>query len=278
MSSCIICMEDYSGTRVARLIPCGHSFCDPCLTAILRAPPPRCPTCRHELPNNRHANSFPRNFALEEAHSGRVVRLATGNGTRAKPRQAMSTAQLTEAMWALQVELDESRDALNWAKEQWAKEAAARRKAEEEARRLAEQARQQEAARLERQRQAEAQRLEAERALADSRARSMRSVGHIMYQVRRLLNDNWFWAHNLRRRLMNEGFWPPYNSEYPDSNAGIAEMVIDQARDNEGIVVWASCKGKGITLERDCGLFGIPNDADQCFGRCGRDCQSFLLR
>lgn len=119
MASCIICKEDYSETQVTRVLPCGHTLCDRCLAYIQCMRPSLCPMCRADLcSRDRGSNPFRRNYALEEILGAHLD--GQEAGTRAKPRYPFSLAQLTEAVWVLQVELDESRDALNWATEQWA--------------------------------------------------------------------------------------------------------------------------------------------------------------
>ena len=70
--SCEVCLELYDGSvadgsKQARVLHCGHTFCFSCLGTVLRAAPaikPACPSCRARIHANT-AGDVPRNYAIE---------------------------------------------------------------------------------------------------------------------------------------------------------------------------------------------------------------------
>ena len=64
-ATCSVCAENYdAAVRCPRVLRCGHSLCQSCLTRIIRVPALKaCPECRFVIKADRAAD-FPKNFAL----------------------------------------------------------------------------------------------------------------------------------------------------------------------------------------------------------------------
>ena len=64
-ATCSVCAENYDAfVRCPRVLRCGHSLCQSCLSRIIRVPAVKaCPECRFAIKPNRAAD-FPKNFAL----------------------------------------------------------------------------------------------------------------------------------------------------------------------------------------------------------------------
>ena len=64
-ANCSICTENYDdAVRCPRVLRCGHSLCQSCLSRFLRCPGAKaCPECRYQIKPNRVAD-FPKNFGL----------------------------------------------------------------------------------------------------------------------------------------------------------------------------------------------------------------------
>ena len=64
-ATCSVCAENYDAdVRCPRVLRCGHSLCQSCLSRIIRVPAVKaCPECRFVIKPNRAAD-FPKNFAL----------------------------------------------------------------------------------------------------------------------------------------------------------------------------------------------------------------------
>ncbi|CAL4140867.1 unnamed protein product [Meganyctiphanes norvegica] len=62
---CNVCYLRYNeADRRPRVLPCGHSFCTPCLTATIQKGSRTCPGCREPI-NTMSATRLPINFELE---------------------------------------------------------------------------------------------------------------------------------------------------------------------------------------------------------------------
>eukprot|EP01130_Rhizamoeba_saxonica_P017546 TRINITY_DN8530_c0_g1_i1.p1 TRINITY_DN8530_c0_g1~~TRINITY_DN8530_c0_g1_i1.p1 ORF type:complete len:390 (+),score=94.56 TRINITY_DN8530_c0_g1_i1:25-1194(+) len=57
---CPICLEDFEEDTDTKLLPCGHSFCSPCIDRWLEETP-TCPICRFDLRNRDRDGSGPYN-------------------------------------------------------------------------------------------------------------------------------------------------------------------------------------------------------------------------
>lgn len=65
-SLCQICFEPFKqNIRIPKLLPCGHSFCNDCITALKfnSICICKCPICRHSFPL-RYDTKFPTNYSL----------------------------------------------------------------------------------------------------------------------------------------------------------------------------------------------------------------------
>ena len=64
---CSICLLAWdSALRVPRLLPCGHTFCQPCLELLVQKPPVRCSLCQAEstVSSLEDVQGLMKNFAL----------------------------------------------------------------------------------------------------------------------------------------------------------------------------------------------------------------------
>ena len=61
---CGICLEDYnSDSKVPMILPCGHTYCYPCIESIIKKKI-KCPNCRALVPRNISAASLTVNYAV----------------------------------------------------------------------------------------------------------------------------------------------------------------------------------------------------------------------
>ena len=71
---CAVCIRDWNSTDcVPKMLSCGHSFCDSCLTDLFKARSNGrggadipCPNCavQHKFTNVQELNKLTKNFAL----------------------------------------------------------------------------------------------------------------------------------------------------------------------------------------------------------------------
>ena len=66
---CPSCLEIYDDRdRIPRNLPCGHTYCEHCISQILIRKS-ECPTCRHKFDPALKASSFSKNFVALEVSS-----------------------------------------------------------------------------------------------------------------------------------------------------------------------------------------------------------------
>lgn len=61
MANCGICLDGYDDPRV---LPCGHSFCKPCIQKLVQQSLVKCPHCQQQFATPNSDTNFPRNYML----------------------------------------------------------------------------------------------------------------------------------------------------------------------------------------------------------------------
>lgn len=75
-ATCAVCDEVFKQPRVTP--DCGHTFCSPCVLAVLGTAEPRCPLCREPFPLDATLETFRPNHQLAHVIESLEVRCKWG--------------------------------------------------------------------------------------------------------------------------------------------------------------------------------------------------------
>lgn len=89
---CNVCLDMYNEEkRRPRTLPCGHTFCTPCLTSVWRHNSVTCPTCRTKHKGIHNINEVPISYIVE-AMIKKMRSLQMGPSASNCPAQFMPSA------------------------------------------------------------------------------------------------------------------------------------------------------------------------------------------